>query len=240
MIRMVPIFLILWLSSSTAVSQKIADLDTALWQAKVRTLPSYDEPASRWEKSFDRSKRNGSIRKAGDKVVVTDAPPSRRFAVPRWVSWLIRFLMIGLVVTLLYLLFKNIRIQRNVKLAASGEEEPNPESALIAFTEPWFLDQIAMAKVDGNNNLVIRYQFLYALWLLNEKHLVSWRKDKTNSNYAKELRIHPDVQNEFVDIAHFYEMIWYGGYNVPLPHWSRRMHKSEAFIQSIISSSRNA
>lgn len=60
----------------------------------------------------------------------------------------------------------------------------------------------------GDLRLAMRYLFLKTLQKLNDKEMIRYSVDKTNSMYVKELA--PAKRNLFASLALYYEYIWYG------------------------------
>ncbi len=83
----------------------------------------------------------------------------------------------------------------------------------------------------GNTRLAMHYLFLKTLQKLNEKELIHFTADKTNSMYATEI---PSAKrNGFAQIALYYEYIWYGNVNVPTPTFNSIKNNVDKFINSI-------
>ncbi len=57
--------------------------------------------------------------------------------------------------------------------------------------------------------LAVRYQFLKVLKRLSQKELIDWHFEKTNSDYAKELK-EDRLKKKFREVSYLYENIWYG------------------------------
>lgn len=74
-------------------------------------------------------------------------------------------------------------------------------------------DLIDRALQDKNYRLAVRYYFLQALKTLTDAELISYEYDKTNSDYAREIKTEP-LANAFMKITNIYEYIWYGSFDV--------------------------
>ncbi|MEX2349573.1 MAG: DUF4129 domain-containing protein [Flavobacteriaceae bacterium] len=72
---------------------------------------------------------------------------------------------------------------------------------------------IDRALHDKNYRLAVRYYFLQALKKLKDAELINYEYDKTNSDYAREIKKEPLV-NAFRKITNIYENIWYGNFEV--------------------------
>ncbi len=55
----------------------------------------------------------------------------------------------------------------------------------------------------------IRILFLIEVKRLSDAKLIVWKKDKTNYEYARELRF-PQARTAFRNIIHIYERVWFG------------------------------
>ena len=60
----------------------------------------------------------------------------------------------------------------------------------------------------GDLRMAMRYLFLKTLQRLNDREMIRYSADKTNSNYVKE--IPAAKRNLFASLALYYEYIWYG------------------------------
>ena len=83
----------------------------------------------------------------------------------------------------------------------------------------------------GDNRLAMRYLFLKTLQKLNDKELIQFAADKTNSLYAKE--IPAAKRNAFAQIALYYEYIWYGNAVVNTQTFDTIKNKVNTFINTI-------
>ena len=61
--------------------------------------------------------------------------------------------------------------------------------------------------------LAVRFLYLRTLKKLNDSGRISWKPDKTNSEYIKELR-HPQQQGMFRSLTRQFEYVWYGSFEV--------------------------
>lgn len=214
-------------------AQRPVSIDTAAWHASIRKLPSYEAPTSLWEKNRAVAHGKSSRRTEREAEKVFEEQPVKRRDVPKWVNQFLRILLIILAGSILFTFIRKIRVILNPALSSTIQEVAPPESTLTAFTEPWFLDQIAQAKKEQDAIQTIRYQFLYALWLLNSHKLVNWRKEKTNAIYLKELQQLPSLQKQFGQRAQFYELVWYGRIAVHEGIMQSEVSKSDAFLEVI-------
>lgn len=65
------------------------------------------------------------------------------------------------------------------------------------------------AVESGDFRAAIRIKFLITIKRLSENAMISWKKDKTNWEYHKEIT-DPNLKNGLNDLINFYEKVWYG------------------------------
>jgi hypothetical protein len=83
----------------------------------------------------------------------------------------------------------------------------------------------------GDLRVAMRYMFLKTLQKLNDKELIRFAADKTNSAYAREL---PQAKrNEFASLALYYEYIWYGNIAVQKETFDGIENKFNEFLKRI-------
>ena len=72
---------------------------------------------------------------------------------------------------------------------------------------------IAQAVRDKNYRLAVRYYYLNELRKLDELQLITYEYQKTNKDYAEELK-NKGLRKHFYETTRMYEFIWYGGFGV--------------------------
>jgi len=71
------------------------------------------------------------------------------------------------------------------------------------------LDKLIATEINRKEyRKAIRYSFLKILKLLNEKQLIEWKQNKTNSDYLNEIK-QPDIFKKFKLITMQFEAVWY-------------------------------
>jgi hypothetical protein len=79
--------------------------------------------------------------------------------------------------------------------------------------------------------VAMRYMFLKTLQKLNDRELIRFAADKTNSAYAREL---PQAKrNEFSSLALYYEYIWYGNIAVQKETFDGIENKFNEFLKRV-------
>jgi hypothetical protein len=72
---------------------------------------------------------------------------------------------------------------------------------------------IANAIAANDYRLAIRLQFLQALKILSDKHLIHWHPGKTNHDYMIELG-KSDLRDGFAQLNGYFEYAWYGNFPI--------------------------
>lgn len=103
----------------------------------------------------------------------------------------------------IYLLSKNSR--RRISAPEFKEDIENIETAdeLHLFN---FLSKIKQAE---NTRIAVRYYYLWLLQSLSKQGLIKFNKDKTNQQYADELKHHKS-SSLFNTCTYYYNYVWYG------------------------------
>jgi Domain of unknown function (DUF4129) len=61
--------------------------------------------------------------------------------------------------------------------------------------------------------IAVRLQYLQTLRFLADKKLIDWNANKTNQNYAKEIKEN-DLRKPFEELTYLFEWIWYGEFSI--------------------------
>ncbi|AXG74951.1 DUF4129 domain-containing protein [Flavobacterium arcticum] len=65
----------------------------------------------------------------------------------------------------------------------------------------------------GNYRLAIRYYYLWLLKELSEREIIQWHYDKTNSDYAYEIK-KESLKKQFEYLSYVYDYSWYGEFPI--------------------------
>lgn len=120
----------------------------------------------------------------------------------RFVLWIIAACVVGFIIYRLFL-SKGIFGRASAKAAKETDEEEAENIADKDFN--YFLNK---AYGEGDLRTSTRYLFLMTLQKLDQKELIRYGADKTNSVYMYELP--PAKRNDFASLSLYYEYIWYG------------------------------
>jgi len=98
--------------------------------------------------------------------------------------------------------------RRDVREAADDENEAHvsEESLLLSDWET----RLSLALADGDSRLAVRYSYMHLLQALQQRGLIAYRPDKTNSDYYRELN--GSMKQAFRAISRQYEWAWYGAF----------------------------
>ena len=83
-----------------------------------------------------------------------------------------------------------------------------------------FLIQEAITKGDYKN--AIRLSYLKLLKNLTDKDLISWKADKTNTEYLSELKKH-ELYAPFKKTTFIFEYVWYGDFKITKQHFDETL-----------------
>lgn len=78
---------------------------------------------------------------------------------------------------------------------------------------------IEVAIKQGNYRLAVRYYYLQLLRQLNEKGLIDYEFQKTNTEYLKEIQ-EENMQQSLRKVMRIYDFIWYGSFAVSASDFS--------------------
>lgn len=122
------------------------------------------------------------------------------------------YILLGILVFIL------IKFFINVNARAISHNRNN--QALVTFSEEEHIIKnediqklIQQALEAKNYRLAVRYYYLYILRLMNEKELIVWEQQKTNTDYNSELQ-KTDLKKPFAQITRLYEYVWYGDFPI--------------------------
>jgi hypothetical protein len=95
------------------------------------------------------------------------------------------------------------------------------EADIIKKSDNVDFDKLIQEKINlGNYREVTRLLFIRALSALNARKLITWSRDKTNSDYIRELK-EQKMKEQFSYISFLFEYIWYGEFMVSKDHFER-------------------
>ena len=121
-------------------------------------------------------------------------------------------ILAAVLIFLIIMLINNIsRITTDRALSGNNQqvEIDDPDHYEKSDLERFLKDALESA----NYRLAIRVQFLMVIKLLQDRELIAWKKEKTNTDYLLELR-QQEFKNAFKYLVKVFERIWYANYDI--------------------------
>lgn len=149
-------------------------------------------------------------------------------ALGKLLLWICLFLIIG------YVIYRIIKGQGN---GLFGAQDRKSGSEIGELTEQGLLDadwegQMRAAVQAGDTRAAIRFSYLRLLQLLQQEGHITFRPDKTNAEYYRELADKPQRQT-FRSMARQYEWAWYGNFLPGKEALDSYMHSFQQLKQSL-------
>jgi Domain of unknown function (DUF4129) len=133
-----------------------------------------------------------------------------RFAMNGLAQGIIWVLIIGAVIFVLAQLLKvnwaGLRKKKSDKAKVAGVGDIPVEEDV---TKMEFEDLLQTAIDAGKFRVAVRLLYLRTLRQLSDERLITWRKEKTNHEYLRELKDR-NLRPGFSDVTLIFEYIWYG------------------------------
>lgn len=143
---------------------------------------------------------------------------------------LIRLFAILLVAFLLYFIIRYLIANGGISFFGKKNRkvEIRDEELHENIHEINFPETILKLEKSGDFRSAVRYQFLYTLKKLSDKKLITWNPEKTNKDYLAELKA-PHLKNQFYDLAHIFDYVWYGEFAVDEPGYLKFKNQYQSF-----------
>jgi hypothetical protein len=132
------------------------------------------------------------------------------------------------VAVILHHLLKNQAMFKKVTITAPAKEITDDEDDLLQND---FDKLVHQACKLADYRMAVRYLFLKTLQQLNDKNLIDFARDKTNSRYA--LEVPAQWRNDFSKLILHYEYVWYGNFAVSRQQFETVQQRYSAFLQKI-------
>lgn len=139
--------------------------------------------------------------------------------------------ILGIVLLVLLLRFLLVP-PKNRKLDLSEDLEISVEEVaenLETHDPRSLLEQAIDAK---EYRLAVRLYYLKIIRELSLKEQIRWQRDKTNSQYLKEMRQHP-LLDEFAEMTLLFERIWYGNRTIGMTDFELLRPKAEGLLTKV-------
>ena len=154
---------------------------------------------------------DGSSNRPRPKYNPPPKAPNSNFKMPRFGGFgIIGYILLGVFIVgiafLIYYLFVNAE-KKGAKIKAMPAELESLDPTEIPLTELERLLQEALGK--GDYRGAIRIYFIFIIRGLAQRNWISWKKEKTNFHYLREMNGKAEF-NEFNTSVSYFEFIWYG------------------------------
>ncbi len=114
----------------------------------------------------------------------------------------------------------NKRPTKDAPISTDEEEDTESIENADELYKIDFQRKINQAEDNSNYRLAVRYYFLWTLQDLSKRGLIKYEKNKTNHQYAEDLKNHKKG-TAFKTAAKYYNFVWYGEYSVPLSTYEK-------------------
>jgi hypothetical protein len=167
----------------------------------------------RYHKGFDENKWREIVGENDFKQNAPD-PPNRRLPSLSWANELMKAIgyavIVAIVLTLLYLVFKNIKVNKKVRKAGIAPFATQHDDDIREMDIPSLLKQ---ALAEKNFRLAVRLYYLLLLKNLNDAGMIKWEKDKTNRDYLSELFSQENLYDDVRKLTTRYEEVWFSDHH---------------------------
>jgi len=138
------------------------------------------------------------------------------------------FIAAALVLFIIYKLFLSEAVfgKRSAKAGINFQIDEEDTSLVNDYEK-----LLRKAYDDGNWRFAMRFLFLKTLQKLNEKEIIKYAVDKTNSVYVNELPV--ARRNDFASLALYYEYVWYGNAEIEKTVFDAIENKFNNFLNKI-------
>lgn len=128
-------------------------------------------------------------------------------------KWLEYFFWGVAVIILVYVMLRLLKVDA-IRMFYSGRGKSISYTTIEENIHEMDFDKlIANAVAARDYRLAIRLQFLHALKILSDKHLINWQPGKTNHDYLLELGRN-NLRSGFTELNEYFEYAWYGNFPI--------------------------
>lgn len=201
-------------------AQEKGKLNPDSWENVTNGKGYYEKSVSKPEGSATSGeKKHGNVKTEGDNGYDPEyREPERNyreeesgFRIPATVSYVL--IAIVLLALVLFIVYTAQGVKTNTQLETSKISEERLQEIEENPFENDLERMIYEALQSKNYKLAIRLQFIYVVRLLSENGLINWKKHKTNSAYARELRKHA-FSSKYNHLNLLFEHVWYGNWDL--------------------------
>jgi len=111
-----------------------------------------------------------------------------------------------LLVAILYFVFRTLFIDfsKESRLGNDGEDGSEPITSEAAF------EKAQMLSRGGDYRSAVRYLYLSALLIMDERGVLRYDRSKTNREYLRSVSESPELSEPLEDVIEVFDNVWYG------------------------------
>lgn len=188
--------------------------------------------ASKWKSLKEKIDYSGDKLKEEKKK---EQKPQRNFsfnapfAIGSGFIKIVLFVLAG--AALIFILLKLFNKPSDLEIEATNPTV-NFENITEAVLESDLERHLRKAKDENNYKLVIRIYYLIIIKELSGKRLITWKKDKTNAEYVRELGAKSST-NTFKELTLIFEWVWYSEYQISENQYHAISNRFEGYIKGL-------
>ncbi len=95
-----------------------------------------------------------------------------------------------------------------------------------------YLKLVEKAKKEGNFRKATRYYYLFLLKKMSDKELITFDKDKTNTEYLFDLK-KTELRKNFSYLLYIYDYVWYGEFTIDHSKFTTIENKYQSFLNKL-------
>jgi len=169
--------------------------------------------------------------------------PERQPRTPSNVNWggmsqflgdlLQTLLIIAAIGGIAFGIYRMLQEPRNRRILRAQDGVEITEANLDQYLHETDLERFLRAALaNGNYALAIRLYYLQAIKDLSERGNIKWAKEKTNRDYLREMRNHPQHDN-FRSATRTFERVWYGNEGLRADEFARLEPQFKSLIDNV-------
>lgn len=150
-----------------------------------------------------------------------------------WGELLQTLLIIVAIGGIAYGIYRMLQEPRNRRILRAQDGVEITEANLDQYLHETDLDRFLRAALaNGNYALAIRLYYLQTIKDLSERGTIKWAKEKTNRDYLREMRNHPQ-HDAFRSATRAFERVWYGNEGLTADEFARMEPQFKSLLANV-------
>lgn len=136
---------------------------------------------------------------------LNDILGDRSFNIPlnqNWLMWIASFLL----AVVLYFVFRTLLIDFTRETRRTGEDGMGSET----ITSDTAFEKAQMLSRSGDYRSAVRYLYLSALLIMDERGVLQYDRSKTNREYLRSVSDSPELSEPLEEVIDVFDNVWYG------------------------------